>query len=210
MAKQYRTPVHTRGRLASLLGAGLAALCLVTGCDDVSGESAGESDSEGEAPALRDVHLLGELGDGAFISIVADEDDVVIYACDGEDDNVTMNEWFKGPHDDGAFELTSKDGAHVSGQFDAETATGSLTMPGGAAIEFDALVEDGDAGLYVLDDVDFLGGWVVRDDGTRGAVINRTTGDLVTGVSFSLGASTAIVQEQTFTIALLSEPVINL
>ena len=43
-----------------------------------------------------------------------------------------------------------------------------------------------------------------------GVVINRTTGDLVTGVSFSLGASTAIVQEQTFTIALLSEPVINL
>lgn len=137
---------------------------------------------EGERGPVRT--LAGQVDGDVYVALVADDHDVVLYACDGTGERVTVTEWFQGPHDGGHFELASmRTEAHAEGDFDAEAGEGTLHLEG-AELSFTLGTVDGDAGLYFdeIDDADvsYWGGWIVHRDGSvRGSVLNRKTGGLV-------------------------------
>lgn len=151
----------------------LAFLVLAGGCD---------GDREANGGPVR--ALAGQVDADVYVALVADDHDVVLYACDGTGDRVTVTEWFQGPHDGGHFDLASmRTEAHAEGDFDAEAGEGTLHT-GGAELSFVLGAVDGDAGLYFDEvddgDVGYWGGWIVHRDGSvRGSVLNRKTGGLV-------------------------------
>lgn len=174
---------------------GLMAAALLSGCD--SGTS------------YQDLSLVGEVSSvDAFVAIVADDDKVVVYVCDGKEDAVSTSAWFAGPHEDGAFDLTNPGGFRVTGDLNEES--GVFTPPEGADVAFDVSAQGGDTGLYVFEEVvedgDLRGGWIVTQNGQRGAVINRTTGDLVAGPQVTPSAPSVEVFGQSFEVYRLVVP----
>jgi hypothetical protein len=148
----------------------LASLVLTTGC---------EGD---DADAVR---VFTGRGDGdLYVALVADDHDMVLYACDGTVDRVTVAEWFQGPHDDGSFDLESvRTTVRVTGDFEPDGGAGTLHIERSEQ-DFAVEVADGDAGLcfdeVIDDDGEHWGGWIVRPDGSiRGSVLNRKTGSIV-------------------------------
>lgn len=159
------------------LALSLAFLVLAgSGCD-------GDEDEGGTVRAL-----VGQVEADAdvYVALVADDRDVVLYACDGSGDEVTVTEWFQGTHDGGRFTLTSmRTAAHAEGDFAAADGEGTIHTDD-AELAFTLGPADGDAGLYfdevVEGDVGYWGGWIIHADGSvRGSVLNRKTGGLVAG-----------------------------
>jgi hypothetical protein len=128
--------------------------------------------------------LTGQVDDALYVALVADDRDMVLYACDGTADQVSVVEWFSGPHDGGRFDQAStRTDTHAEGEFETTSGSGTLHLDG-AERPFTLTAADGDAGLYFDEvaegDVEHWGGWIVRDDGSvRGSVLNRRTGGIV-------------------------------
>jgi roadblock/LC7 domain-containing protein len=199
---QDRRSLGRRALLGFVMFAGVG---LTYGCDED-----GETGDDSEGSELRDVSLVGQLDGGAYVAIVADEGELIAYACDGTEDTVSLSAWFTGAHEGGVFDLTNPAGARISGEFDGALASGELTLPDGSALAFEANVEDGDSGLYFFEEEaeegNLRGGWIVREAGQRGAVINRTTDDLVTGTQLTISELRVFVFGRVFTIARLLRP----
>ena len=148
----------------------LVSLVLTTGC------------ASDDADAVQ--VFAGQVDDDLYVALVADDRDMVLYACDGTADAVAVTEWFQGPHDDGSFDLEgSRTTVRATGDFEADHGAGTLHIE---RSEQDFAVElvEGDAGLYfdkvVEGDTTHWGGWIVLPDGSvRGSVLNRKTGDIV-------------------------------
>lgn len=168
----------------------LLGLCVLAGASGCDGESLDD------ARAVRT--LVGQVDDDLFVAMVSDDRDLVLYACDGTADEVTVVEWFHGAHEDGSFDLPSKDSsARAVGSFDLTTGSGALLLQSGTVdFTLEATTTD-DAGLY-FDQVDVgddenWGGWIVRNDGSlRGSVINRRTGGLVAAGNATPGAEVTV------------------
>jgi hypothetical protein len=98
------------------------------------------------------------LGDGhheneIFVAVVADPPAdaaarrVRAYICDGLD----VDEWFVGEIEGDSFTLSSEDGdAELSADLTDESVTGTFTLPGEAAREFEATRPAGKGGLYIV------------------------------------------------------------
>jgi len=176
--------VLRRSFLAALLVGGFG---LTSGCD-------GETDEAGE------VELVAVAGDGeTFIAIVADDETVAIYTCDGTEEGVNTFEWLVGDNDGGSFDIASPDAAIVGTFADDGSASGTLTV-NAVDYSFTATPASGDEGMYYADESDYYGGWVVVGDSVRGAVINRLqTGAIAVGVSFSPSVGSVVVDGITLT-----------
>ena len=167
-------------------------------------------ESEGESGPVRT--LVGQLDTDAdvYVALVADDRDVVVYACDGTGDQVTVTEWFQGTHAGGHFDLAStRTEAHAEGDFDAEAGDGTLHTDS-AELSFVLQAVEGDAGLYfdeVADgDADHWGGWIFHPDGSvRGSVLNRKTGGLVAAGEAVPGRSVT-VSSLSFDVLRLATP----
>ncbi|WAS95308.1 hypothetical protein [Nannocystis punicea] len=116
------------------------------------------------------------------IAVVAADDLVTVFACDGSYDYLGVRAWFHGPLDDGAGTLTNADGATLEldiegGKFSAELRGEGVTN---GPYEFTgAQVESGQAGLYWGQIDGWVGGWIVDEAGDqRGAAIKRSTDDV--------------------------------
>lgn len=138
---------------------------------------------------MGDVQLVADVDGSLFLGIVADDDEVIAYACDGTPDGSTVYAWFAGSNKDGTFEIYGDDMSVLRGTFDGGEASGTLTI-GGADLTFTARAASGDAGTWLAVDDEYKGGWVVIDGDDRGAVINRTTTDLITGSRFDASGVT--------------------
>jgi DNA-binding beta-propeller fold protein YncE len=149
----------------------LAGLAIPLGCDT-------------EAETMGEVDLVAVVGGDTFIGVLADDDGVVAYVCDGTDSEVMLAEWFIMKNDGGSFEATNTVATDtgtidvsIRGSFTDGAATGTLTIDGEAS-DFEANGSSGDEGTYRAQDDDYLAAWVVVGNNLRGAVINRNTGDL--------------------------------
>jgi hypothetical protein len=132
--------------------------------------------AEQEAPA--DGIFVARSGD-LMLAVVAVDDLVTAYACDGRSEGVSLNTWFHGSLDHGAGTLTAEDGATLDLDF-ADGLTAELTGAAAPTSFTAAAAVTGDtAGLWWGQSGDWLGGWIVDDAGDqRGAVFKRNTGDV--------------------------------
>lgn len=180
----------------------LVSLVLTAGCEGSDASDASDAD------AVR--VFAGQIDDDLYVALVADDRDMVLYACDGTADTVAVTEWFQGPHDDGSFELESaRTTVRVTGDFEAEGGAGTLHIERSEQ-DFALELVDGDAGLYfdevVEGDTTHWGGWIVLPDGSmRGSVLNRTTGAIVPAGDAS-PRSSITVHELSFDVLRLEAP----
>jgi hypothetical protein len=139
----------------------LVGLLLMPGCsggDSPEGKEAQKAaEAEKAAPADNAVvgSFVGEIsGTEAFVAVVAapaeggkDSGAVQIYVSDGRG----LSEWFSGPISDSSFVAKSDDGdAETEGELSGDSVTGTLVLPGGESVEYEASPPSGAAGLYEL------------------------------------------------------------
>lgn len=168
-------------RLA-LAGVAVAPLTLA-GC--------GGDDRADDAPETRPATRFAAAvpGTDAFLGTVVDRGDgrVPAYLSDGE--NVAS--WFNGKTGaDGDVELTSADGARLSGRVDGDHLEGTVTLPGGGATHaVSAPVVKEPAGLYrateQVDGQTAVGGWIVLSDGRQQGAVRTSSGFSETGSDFA-------------------------
>ena len=187
-------------RLSSFV-VGLVLLVAGSGCEPLE---------EDLGPVRR---MVGEVDSELFVAVVANDRDMVAYACDGTDTTVSVTEWFQGTHDGGEFELTSaRTGARIEGEFIIATGQGTLHLEGGER-SFSVVEAEGDEGLYfdeIVDDEDteHWGGWIVSGSGEiRGSVLNRKT-DGIVAAGNAAPRSTVRVSGLGFQVLRLEQPVL--
>lgn len=157
--------------------------------------------------------MVGEVDRDLFVAVVANDRDMVAYACDGIDTTVSVTEWFQGTHDGGEFELTSaRTDARIEGEFMLATGHGTLHLEG-VERPFSLDEAEGEAGLYFDEAVDdegteHWGGWIVSNSGDiRGSVLNRKTGGIVAAGS-AAPSTTVTVNGLDFQVLRLEQPVL--
>jgi hypothetical protein len=159
-------------RVRAVAGFG-AALVLFAAC--------GGDDDGGEAAFDTANGFVGELeGTDAFVAVVADEDSVEVYACDGESG---IAERFTGEVDDPEdFTVSNDNGGEAVVAFADGAYSGEVTLSDGSTHAFTTEAAEGDAGLYHPEALpeDIAGaGWVVLNDGTqRGSILFAGGGSL--------------------------------
>ena len=66
---------------------------------------------------------------------------------------------------------------------------------------------DGEAGLFLADEGELRGGWIVRADGAqRGAVLHRTTGDIVSAQPIKTTQTQVVLQSDPSPLRRLASP----
>jgi hypothetical protein len=132
----------------------LVGLLLLPGC----GGDDGLSDREAERAVEADNGVVGSFvgevaGTEAFVAVVAapalggDAGAVQIYVSDG----AGVSEWFSGQISDSSFVATSDDGdAETEGTLSSDSVTGTVELPDGETVEYEASPPSGAAGLYEL------------------------------------------------------------
>ena len=164
-------------------------------------------DGDGQSPVLEDRVLIGAADDATFVAVITDDERVLAYVCDGTGAAATVGAWFVGTHDGAGFSLTHASGARLDGRLDGDGVRGAFTL-GPQALEYAVADAEGDAGLFLADDgEDLRGGWIVRDDGSqRGAVLHRTTGDIVAAQAIAPEQTTVVLQTQARPLVHLLTP----
>jgi len=177
----------------SMLAGGL--LVALAGCDAAE-ESAG----------LADRMLIGEVDDDTFVAVITDAESVLAYVCDGTPTSASRAMWFVGTHDGASFSLSHKSGARLDGSLVGDQVRGELRLEAGA-LEYGVASAEGDAGLFLADEGDLRGGWIVQVDGDqRGAVLHRTTGDIVAAQPIMPSQASVVMQEQASPLLRLQTP----
>jgi hypothetical protein len=134
----------------------LTPLAACTGDDgpegDRPGGTGGQTAEEADTAVVGS--FVGEVsGTEAFVAVVAapatggKDSAVQIYLSDGRG----LSEWFSGPISDSSFVATSDDGdAATEGTLSGHSVTGTVELPGGETVEYEASPPSGAAGLYDL------------------------------------------------------------
>lgn len=136
----------------------LTALAGCTGDDSPEGGARPDgkkAEKTAEADTAVVGSFVGEVSDTkAFVAVVAapaqegaDSGAVQIYLSDGRG----LSEWFFGPISDSRFVAKSDDGdAETEGKLTVDSVTGTVVLPGGKTVRYQASPPSGAAGLYEL------------------------------------------------------------
>ncbi|HEX2097500.1 MAG TPA: hypothetical protein VHF46_00380 [Rubrobacteraceae bacterium] len=122
------------------------ALWLVVGCASPEQKEKGAGPTAGE--------FVGEIPEAdAFLALVAegpqeggDTRGIRAYLCDGK--TFDVNEWFQGSASGDELGLFSEKGAQLEGRLSPQCATGAVTLPDGARLDFEAHPATGITGYY--------------------------------------------------------------
>ena len=212
------TPRRSARRLAAaalLVGAvGLAACGDGYGDDDDSDDEgaaattevteAAAEETDGDATAAGAADLVGATEDGdTFVALVAQADgSVLAYACDGEEGEVaTTSEWFTGEVEDGEISLLSASGARLEASVSPTGSSGRLVLGDGSVRPFEAAPAVGTAGLYRGEQDDFLGGFIVANDGSdRGSMGTNFGQDRLARPAFRVSMPDVLVSSAVGTV----------
>ena len=123
------------------------------GADD--GPDAGKAQQAASTEPAIAGSFVGEVsGTDAFVAVVAapaeggkDSGAVQIYVYDGRG----LSEWFSGPISDSRFVAKSDDGdVETEGRLSGDSVTGTVVLPGGKTVRYEASPPSGAAGFYEL------------------------------------------------------------
>jgi hypothetical protein len=164
-----------------------------------SADSADQADGgDGAAGEAAPPAFVGELeGTDAYVAVVADGDDVEVYACDGESELAVR--LLDTVDDPASFVLTNDAGASAAVELVDGVYEGELTLADGSTHAFTTEEAEGDAGLFHAVDAPegVSAGWVVLNDGRqRGSILFAGGGSLqvrsaprIDGASGQIGAN---------------------
>jgi hypothetical protein len=139
-----------------MIGSSRISICLVAaivliplaGCG-------GDGDKGNSVEKMVDGTFVGKVaGTKAFVAVVAapvvgkqDKRDVSVYVTDGK----RLSEWFAGSGASNSFTASSDDrDAEIKGKLSGKAVTGTLKLPGGKTVDYQANTATGAAGLYDL------------------------------------------------------------
>ena len=107
--------------------------------------------SSGESEPTPSTVFVGALSSSstASIAVVAGNasNETLVYLCDG----VQTSEWFIGTSSGNAITAQSEDGGTLQATRSGNQITGSLQLPGQAAVQFSASLATGVAGIYLVE-----------------------------------------------------------
>jgi hypothetical protein len=135
----------------------LAVLLLLPVAACSGGDSPDDDEAERAVKAAKAVagSFVGKVsGTRTFVAVVAgpaegdkDSGAVQIYVSDGR----RLSEWFSGPISDNSFVVKSDDGdAEARGKLSGDSVTGTVALPSGKTVRYEASPPSGAAGLYEL------------------------------------------------------------
>lgn len=160
---RYRPRVLGRAAL-SALAVGAAAI-LATGCPSTDTASVSGS-------------FVGRVtGSDLLIAAVTDGDQVLVYVTDGDQ----TAKWYDGTLDGASATLESAAGdSEITVTLDDDGGgSGQIVLSDGQTADFEVEAADPDAGLYIatetIEDAQYLGGWVVLNDGDGAGVVMQET-----------------------------------
>ncbi|GMU84222.1 MAG: hypothetical protein AMXMBFR47_40920 [Planctomycetota bacterium] len=159
---RYRPRVFRRAAL-SALAVGAAAI-LATGCPSTDTASVSGS-------------FVGRVtGSDLLIAAVTDGDQVLVYVTDGDQ----TAKWYDGTLDGASATLESAAGdSEITVTLDDGGGSGQIVLSDGQTADFEVEAADPDAGLYIatetVEDAQYLGGWVVLNDGDGAGVVMQET-----------------------------------
>ena len=109
-------------------------------------------------------------GSNAFIGLVTNGEQVMAFYCDGTTEAApVLWGWFNGELNGDAFDLTNEAGDRLSGAFESEGASGTITLADGTALTFQSAPVSQPSGLYrnveTTDGVETVSGWIVLTNG---------------------------------------------
>ena len=109
-------------------------------------------------------------GSNAFIGLVTNGESIMAFFCDGTTEAApVLWGWFTGELNGNAFDLTSEAGDRLTGESNADGASGTITLTDGTALTFQAERVDQPAGLYrnveTIDGAETISGWIVLANG---------------------------------------------
>jgi hypothetical protein len=145
----------TRTRIWVWFMAVVLLLTPLTGCSSDDSPGGKEAEKAVEADNAVVGSFVGEVpGTEAFVAVVAapaeggkDSGAVQIYVSDGRG----LSEWFSGPISDSNFVAKSDDGdVETEGRLSGDSVTGTVVLPGGKTVRYEASPPSGAAGLYEL------------------------------------------------------------
>lgn len=149
----------------------LAALAMTSSACNTTTEHAGPAEGI----------FVGHAED-VLIAVVAADDLVTVFACDGSYDYLGVRAWFHGQLDGGVGTLTNADGAAVDLDINGDHFSAELRGEGvtNGPYDFTGTSVVGDqAGLYWGQADGWVGGWIVDETGEqRGAAIKPSTDDV--------------------------------
>jgi hypothetical protein len=132
----------------------LVVLLLIPACNGDDSTDGREAEKARNADNGVVGSFVGEVsGTEAFVAVVAaaaegeDSGAVQVYVSDGR----ALSEWFSAPISDNTFAAESDDGdAEAEGTLSEDSVTGTLVLPGGETVRYEASPPSGAAGLYEL------------------------------------------------------------
>src|SRR5687768_11920788 len=78
-------------------------------------------------------------GSNAFIGLVTNGESVMAFFCDGTTEAApVLWGWFQGDLNGSSFDLRSENGDHLTGEFNADGTSGTITLTDGSALNFSA------------------------------------------------------------------------
>jgi hypothetical protein len=180
----------------------------LAGCTGGDGPDGEEDEKAQDAGTAVFGSFVGEvLGTEAFVAVVAAPAEgetgpgaVQVYLSDG----TGLSEWFSGPISDSSFVATSDDGdAEMQGELTADSVTGTVELPDGQTVRYQATPPSGAAGLYELtvSSVGELSGVSAAGLGVTGqiALVEQGTGmlRLVDGKSLEFSVTPTLAGDVT-------------
>jgi hypothetical protein len=130
----------------------VVALALVAGC---GGNDDRDDRDDRRAEKALDGTFVGKLsGTNGFLAVVAspaargqDRRDIKVYVSDGE----SLSEWFPGSVESNRFTATADGGdAEAKGKLSGNSASGTITLPDGETVRYEATGATAASGLYEL------------------------------------------------------------
>lgn len=165
-----------------------------------------------DEPAGADALVGHVMGIDAFIGAVVDDASLMAYVCDGSPErSTTISSWFVAEILDGAFDVENPGGSSLAGELQGSTLSGTYASPAGVESTFVAELAESPSGLYFGErghgEEEIWGGWIVIDADQRGAVVDRTTGDIVGAPAIDPMASSVEVEGEPLEYEVVDEPI---
>ena len=129
---------------------------------------------------------------------------------DGTPAGTSLSSWIVGANDGTSFEGANPAGSMLIGEIADDRAEGSFTSASAEALQFTAQSVESPSGLYFgergHDTEEIWGGWIVIGSEQRGAVVDRTTGDIVGSPSIDPSAPSVDVEDAPLGIENVDAP----